>query len=198
MFFHLNTGIRSFKEPWQTCLSFPTRRFKLAFGVPFLNFWSQTSNQMAIVSSQISRFAAINPYVFSTVDFSNTSRITAPHTNSQAREGEASRSESEKNNPTSRTPGQRPIISVNGRNIVDEENIERRAQPNGAPAGNHGRANALSDEERQDAMSEDEKLPTRRANVGHASRPQPNGVLPNGLPAYIDANRRDSAMEPDN
>lgn len=118
----------------------------------------------------------------------------------RAREGEASRSESEKHNPTSRTPGQRPIISVNGRNVVDEENIERHAQPNGAPAGNHGRASTLSDEERQDTMSEDEKLPTRRANVGHASRPQPNGVLPNGLPANIDANRRDSAirMEPDN
>lgn len=122
-----------------------------------------------------------------------------PVSNNRATENEASKLGSDVNDPTrherSRTPDQKPIISLNGRNIVDQERNERNTQPNGVPAGNNGLANSLSDEERQDAASEDERLPTRRPDIGHGSRPQSNGVVHNGF--HHNSNRRESFMDLD-
>ncbi len=123
----------------------------------------------------------------------------APVSNIRATENEASKLGSDVNDPArherSRTPDRKPIISLNGRNIVDQERNERNTQPNGVPAGNNGLANTLSDEERQDAVSEDEQLPTRRPDIGHGARPQSNGVVHNGF--HQNSNRRESFMDLD-
>ena len=94
--------------------------------------------------------------------------------------------------------GQRPIISLNGRSLAHEERTVRDVQANGVLLGHRGRTNTVSDDERQDAGSEDEKFPTRRGDGGLSSRPRMNGVIPNGLLPNNNSNRRASVTEPDN
>ncbi|KLO17519.1 hypothetical protein SCHPADRAFT_164891 [Schizopora paradoxa] len=154
------------------------------------------------VRNTLSRLLAESKHPNGHLEFEDASGIPARQTSGRAREGEASRSESEVNDPArhepSRNPEQNPIISLNGRNIVNEEKYERGAQPNGASPGYRGHANNLSDEEKQDAMSEDEMYLTRRLSVEQASRPHPNGVITNGIPPNINPNRRETGMDLDN